>query len=251
MLASTQDINLSLPQTITYRDQMSPIKDQKRLGSCVGFAVAAMKEWQEQKEHLEEVTAGKNYTRKEKDYDLSEQWIYYNCKKIDAWPNQEGTSIRCAMKVLNKIGVPTEAAWPYSDVEIGKPKSWANLVAKWSLIGSYSRIVGVNGLRQALVENGPIVVGMLCFRGIFEVRSNGQIADPEGGEVPLGGHAICVVAYNDKYQKFVFKNSWGTSWGDNGYGSVSYNYASKYFIDMWVAQDIQVTKEMLKGSSEL
>lgn len=219
--------------------------------SCVAFAAAAMKEWQEQKEQLAELIGGKSYVRKENQYDLSEQWIYYNCKKIDPWPNSQGTSIRCAMKVLNTIGVPCEKAWPYSDVEIGSPERWASLVAKWSLIGSYWRIGGTNGLREALFTNGPTVVGMLCFQGIFDVGRDGAVPNPSPGENPLGGHAICVVGYNDDTRRFTFKNSWGTQWGNEGYGSVSYEYAEQYFIDMWLAKDVSVTKEMLKGKSSL
>ena len=248
---STVKTAATLPSKVSYTKEMSPIKSQKTLGSCVGFATAAMKEWQEQKEHLKEVADGKDYRRSKSNYDLSEQWIYYNCKKIDPWPNSQGTSIRCAMKVLSKIGVPCEAAWPYSDIKVGDPKRWANLVAKWSIIGSYWRVKGVNGLKTVLAENGPTVVGMHCFNGILSVGKNGKVPMPAENERAIGGHAVCVTAYNDKFRQIVFKNSWGPAWGKNGYGVVSYDYAEKYFVDIWAAKDIAVTKEMLKGSSTL
>lgn len=69
------DDNVLLP-IIDYTDDMSPVKDQGRLGSCVGFAVAAMKEYQEKIEHEKEVGEGKKYKRSKKDYDLSEAWMY-------------------------------------------------------------------------------------------------------------------------------------------------------------------------------
>jgi hypothetical protein len=59
---------------------------------------------------LKERKEGSKYKRKQSEYDLSESWIYWNCKKIDQWPDSEGTSIRAAMKVLNKLGVPSEKA---------------------------------------------------------------------------------------------------------------------------------------------
>ena len=98
----------TVPKSVDHSDKMSPVKDQGYLGSCVGFAVTAMKEWQEQTEHDEEVAEGKRDTRKGRAYDLSESWIYQTAKEIDAWPGEEGTSIRYAMKVLQSVGVPTE-----------------------------------------------------------------------------------------------------------------------------------------------
>ena len=37
-----------------------------------------------------------------------------------------------------------------------------------------------------------------------------------------GGHAVAIVGYDDN--GFIFKNSWGTGWGDKGYGWVSFDY---------------------------
>lgn len=232
---------------VDYTNQMSPVKDQGMLGSCVGFATVAMKEYQEQKEHLREVQEGKSYKRKQKHYDLSEQWLYYKCKEIDDWPNEEGTSLRYAMKVLNKIGVPCESAWPYSDVIIGKPKRWAKLIARWALGGEYYRIETPLELVQALKECGPVVIGIICYEEIFNVSSNGIIPDPAEPWNWYGGHAVCCVGWNPNTKLFKFKNSWGTSWGENGYGYVSINYIAEHMLDAWVIKDVNVTKEMLKG----
>ena len=43
------------PSVVDHTFSMSSVKDQGQLGSCVGFAVSAMKEWQETREHLYEV----------------------------------------------------------------------------------------------------------------------------------------------------------------------------------------------------
>jgi len=246
-----EGIIANLPFIISYRSEMSTVKDQKSLGSCVGFATAAMKEWQEQIEHLREVQAGKVDHRKgTTQYDLSESWIYWNCKKIDPWPDQEGTSVRCAMKVLNKIGVPVEKAWPYSDTDIGKPQSWANMVAVWSLIKSYYRVSTLNELKMALA-NGPVVIGIACFEEIFEVGNDGIIDNPRNPNNVLGGHAICITGYNDERGLVEFKNSWSNGWGHDGYGFLSYDYIDSYMWDGWAATDISVTKEMLKGAKSL
>lgn len=235
-----------VPKIVDWTETMSPVKDQGRLGSCVGFATAAMKEWQEQREHDKEVSDGKKYVREEDHYDLSEAWIYWKCKEIDPWPNSEGTSIRCAMQVLHKQGVPCEEAYPYSDRYKGKPESWAKLIAKWGMIDSYWRCNDLNELKVALVD-GPVVIGVACFNGIFSPNADGDVAYPKDTESVLGGHAICAVGYENGNSRIKFKNSWGTGYGLDGYAYLSYEYIRNFMWDAWIAKDMSVTTKDLKG----
>lgn len=243
--------NLSLSSAIDYSEGMSSVKNQGKLGSCVAFAAAAMKEWQERKEHKSEVKEGKRDHREGREYDYSEAWIYWNCKKIDGYDG-EGTYLRSAMRVLNKIGVPTEKAWPYSDdkLNIGEPKSWASLISKWALIGTYYKVESAEQAKETLVEDGPFMMGVPCFYDFF-FPVNGVIKDPNDGDKIYGGHAICACGYDDERQLIKFKNSWGTDWGQNGYGYISYNYFNKYSWSSWACKDISVTKKMIKEARSL
>lgn len=243
-LANMRSMRAEIPASFSWADKMSPVKDQGMLGSCVGFAVAAMKEWQEQMEHEREVAEGKRDHRELDHYDLSESWIYWNSKKIDPWPNEEGTSIRCAMQVLEKIGVPCEKAYPYNDKFEGKPESWAKLIAKWGLIDSYWRCNGLNELRHALLD-GPVVMGIACFEEIFFVGNDGFIPYPANPDNFYGGHAVCAVGYDDEKKLVKFKNSWSKYWGENGYGYIPYSYVNDFMWDAWICKDLSVTKKIL------
>lgn len=238
---------------VDHTQDMSPVKDQGNLGSCVAFAVAAMKECQEKKEHEEEIAKGKR--GRPKIYNYSEAWLYWNSKQIDPWGvEDEGTSIRYAMKVLQKIGVPTEKGWPYKDINdvngVGEPEKWSDLVARWALIDSYWRIYTLSELKVAL-NKGPVPIGVPCFYEIFFVDSDGIVPYPSNPDIIYGGHAICAVGYDDETELVKFKNSWGKSWGDKGYGYLSYQYIEDFLWDAWASKDLTVTKDMLKGSVEL
>ena len=231
-------VKASTVNYVDHSNMMSPVKDQGKLGSCVAFAVAAMKEWQENVEFKIE---------KKKDIpvpkDFSEMWIYWNCKRIDPWPNVEGTSIRYGMKVLHHLGVPSEIAWPYQDSKspASKPKSWSSLIAKWAIIDSYYRISTLTELKAALI-NGPVVIGVGCFEEIFFVGKNGIVPYPKNPAYCIGGHAVCCVGYDDSRRLVKFKNSWGTGWGETGYGYFTYDYINSFLWDAWVAIDASVSK---------
>ena len=246
-------IATALPSFVDYTAEMSPVKYQSSMGSCVSFAVAALKEWQERKEDIEEVKEGKDYKRKTDFYNFSEQWIYWNCKKIDSWPGQEGSDLRSAMKVLNKIGVPTEEAWPYipSLTNIGEPKKWANLIARWSVIGSYWRLNNLDEVKRALVES-PIVIAIPLFEDFYRMpNKTGILPMPKKNAPVLGWHAVTLVGFADDIQCVKLRNSWSIYWSNRGYCNVPYDYINEYMGDAWTAKDIKVTRDMLKGTRSL
>jgi len=244
----TRAMAYSMPSFIDHSANMSPVKNQGQRGTCVGFAGVAMKEFQEKIEHVKEIEAGK-VGHPDKVYDYSEQWLYQNCKKIDGY-NGEGTYPRAAMKVLNKIGVPTESAWPYTDkgVDVGKPQFWSEMIARWAIIGSYWSCSNLIEIKAALVD-GPVLFGGVVHAE-WAKPIHGVIEYPADPSKTFGSHAICAVGYDDVKQQIKFKNSWSKFWGDRGYGYLSYKAVDDFSYDGWAARDISVTKEMLKGGGE-
>jgi C1A family cysteine protease len=39
-----------------------------------------------------------------------------------------------------------------------------------------------------------------------------------------GGHSMALVGYDDQHRVFIVRNSFGTDWGDQGYGYLSYDF---------------------------
>jgi len=220
---------------VDYTSEMSPIKDQGSKGSCVGFAVAAVLEWQQQKEYLNEDSTHK---RSEEYYDLSEQWIYHKTKEIDPWgPDTEGTSIRFAMKTIKNKGVPKEEGWPYSDSKLGEPEFWAYSTAKWAQSKRYYRIWSVEEIVQTLREVGPCVLGIDIAYEFYFPDSEGVVSYPVNPDQIYGGHAVCAIGFDEERELIKIKNSWGTGWGNEGFGYLPYSYLRDLMMDAWVTID--------------
>lgn len=215
-----------LPREIDWSSFLTPVRDQGSEGACVGFAVTAMKEFQEWQQH------GKRY-------DLSERWAYEMAKEHDEWPgtDYEGTSIRGAMKALAQHGICEERYWAYVAEQKQEPhveaaeQAYQFRIAKYRNLTSPTRSLTV--LRRALHETGPICCGFGVHDTWFSVGGDGMIEASTGGV--LGLHAVLVVAYDEKVLKI--KNSWGKDWGAQGYGFLGIDYAMEVLHSGWAATD--------------
>lgn len=98
--------------------------------------------------------------------------------------------------------------------------------------------IKIQSVRKSISEKKPVVIGLNCadsFMGAKEVWNPTE--DPG---LDYGGHALCVVGYDDqKYGgSFEIQNSWGTDWGNGGYIWIKYEDFAKFtkyafqFIDL-------------------
>jgi C1A family cysteine protease len=213
------------PASLDYTADMSPVRDQGEEGTCVAFAVACgMKEYQEAMDYNAAI-------------EMSPRFLYSSCKMIDGYPDEEGTTVRTAMKVLKKRGTCRERFWPYRPHQKDGPRPGARKDAARFKEKSYARILNLPELKMSLASKGPCVCGVKVFGGMMKTRT-GVVPMPRKDEAPLGGHAICLVGYSDKKKLVKFKNSWGKRWGEGGYGYLPYKYIDKFMMDAWSAVDI-------------
>jgi len=215
-----------LPKKVDYTRKLSPVRDQGDEGTCVAFATAGgMKEYQEMLDYSKLVL-------------LSPRFIYSECKKIDGMPDEEGTTIRIAMKVIKAKGICREKFWPYSPHQKTKARKGASADAKKFRVLNYARILNLNELRLSIYSKGPCVIGVEVFEGFMRTKT-GVVPLPGKNDEVLGGHAICAVGYDDQNELIKFKNSWSDKWGQRGFGFLPYSYVERYMMDAWSSVDIE------------
>lgn len=65
----------------------------------------------------------------------------------------------------------------------------------------------------------------------------GVLPMPGAADPYRGGHAVAVVGWDDYGESLVIRNSWGSRWGDGGYGVISRTYLDRFLIDAWLSRD--------------
>jgi C1A family cysteine protease len=224
----------ALPAKVDLHDRFPAVRDQAHRGTCVAHACVAVREFL----LGEESTQG----------DLSEQFVYWACKERDGYGGS-GTWIRHGMAVLQELGVCSEQVWPYNEDPVsdnegqGPPPAGAETKARANRIESSQQLQAgwVNALREQLAEERAIAFAVPVFTYWFAdpVSSTGDIRLPLSTDKVEGGHAMCMVGYQDDPDVpgggyFLVRNSWGTTtWGREnvvapGYARIPYAYIAEH-----------------------
>ncbi len=176
--------------------------------------------------------------------DLSEEFLHWAAKQRDGLPrNVEGTTLAAAASALAEVGQPFEQVWPYDDgrdelaADYGPPDGAIDVAGDQRLDGSGPVQATSQTIRAWLDAGRAIVLGVRLYGTWFNPAPSGRIAMPPAGAVQLGAHAVFVVGYEDGIGAgggwVIVRNSWGTDWGDDGYGLLPYAYVDRHVIRAW------------------
>lgn len=85
--------------------------------------------------------------------------------------------------------------------------------------------------REWLAKNGPILVRLdvdTAFEQATAAQAKIDVYHHPGGPK---GHAVALVGYTP--DRFIVRNSWGVTWGDQGFVYVSNAYAQVAFTEAY------------------
>jgi len=224
------------------RQWFSPVEDQGQLGSCTANAVVGLLEYYERR------AAGKHI-------DASRLFLYKVTRDILGVKGDTGAYLRSAMGALATFGAPPEKYWPYNiarfDVE---PTAFCFAFAENYKALQYYRLDPpgttpqqlLDRIKSAVAAGLPSCFGFTVYSSIRQA-TGGKIPFPLANEHVEGGHAIVIAGYDDTVKitnpspgaktttgAFLIRNSWGASWGQQGYGWLPYEYVLKSLAtDFW------------------
>ncbi len=199
-----------LPLSVDLRAGMPPVYDQTQLGSCTAQALAAALDYAHKK------STGKDF------FNPSRLFIYYNERMMEGNPGEDsGACLRDGIKSVNEQGACAETTWPYVISQFAlKPPPAAYTEAENFQAVSYQRVpLFPTMIKSVLASGTPFVVGITVYESFesTEVASTGIVPMPDTQrEKCLGKHAVICCGYDDTKQLFLFRNSWGTAWGQSG-----------------------------------
>jgi hypothetical protein len=204
-----------LPEEIDLSAQFPTPGDQGQQSSCTAWATGyAMRSYYEGRR--------RNWNFSSPGQIISPAYIYNRLHDFRG-NCDTGTPISDALNLLKTAGAPTLSEYPYVETDCSRPANPEHVrngsefrISGWSAVDSKKP----DDAKGQLSRGNPVVFGMDVSEQFENLTGSGIYDDTTSPRT--GGHAMVLVGYSERRQAFKVMNSWGTRWGDGGFGWVSY-----------------------------
>lgn len=216
----------ALPENVSLLKYVPKVQNQGKQGSCVAWSAAYYA-----RSIVEAVRQGKSGN----EFSFSPSYLY---NQIKLGNDCQGSYILRAMESMTKNGAVPLSSFPYDENTCSQtiPSSLLQNGAQYRING-FSRLtedanpkrLSVQAVKEHLAKDAPVVIGMMVGQSFMQNMMGQKYFKPASSDKSMsgfGGHAMCVIGYNDREFNglggFQIQNSWGQEWGENGVGWVSY-----------------------------
>ncbi|XP_046841762.1 procathepsin L-like [Xenia sp. Carnegie-2017] len=201
--------DVELPEFVDWRTKgyVTPVKNQGQCGSCWAFSTTGSLEGQHFKKTGNLVSLSEQNL-----VDCTEKYGNEGCK--GGWMDNAFDYIKA------NGGIDTEATYPYYSRDLGYCYFRASGVG--ATVTGHVDITKFSeqDLQVAVATVGPVSVAIDAGHVSFQLYHGGVYYEPSCNSTKLGlDHAVLVVGYGNYNGEdyWLVKNSWGESWGLNGY----------------------------------
>jgi alpha-tubulin suppressor-like RCC1 family protein len=191
---------------------VSGVRNQENCGSCWDFAAVAMLE--------SSLMLSQNQPDTNPDY--SEQFVL-SC--LGGRNSCVGGYLQDALDFLRSTGAPTESCFPYQgndglacSAACSNYETLIKRIPTWYWVTDDN--VDVAAIKNALAQ-GPVGTWLRIYDSFYAY--DGGVYSAYGSTYSEDNHYVLIVGYDDAQQCWIAKNSWGSTWGENGYFRIAYN----------------------------
>lgn len=229
-----------LPGSVDLRQLFSPIEDQGNLGSCTANAGGGLLEYFELNAHGKYI-------------DASRLFLYKATRNLMGQKGDTGAYLRTTMQAMVNFGVCPEQYWPYTDSATAfdrEPSAFCYSFGQDYRTIQYYKLAPagtppeelLQRIKTNLAANLPSMFGFTVFSSYRQAETTGEFPYPTTTDTVEGGHAVVAAGFDDDRQiknapnrgAILIRNSWGTSWGEEGYGWLPYDYVlDRLATDWW------------------
>ncbi|CAF2873916.1 unnamed protein product [Rotaria sp. Silwood2] len=204
--------HVAIPDAIDWRKEgyVTPVKDQGQCGSCWAFSATGSLE-------------GQHFAKTKQLVSLSEQNLVDCSGKFGNMGCNGGLMDSSFQYIKANKGIDTEESYPY-EARDGKCRFKKADVGATDTGFIDIKAQNETDLQIAIGTVGPISVAIDATQSSFQFYKSGVYDEPNCSSTQLC-HGVLAVGYDTEGKKeyYIVKNSWGTSWGNEGYIWMSRN----------------------------
>lgn len=239
---------------VDLRARQSMVKDQGSRGSCAYFAATGLVE-----------DALMQYLGTSEDINISEEYLIYLNKAVHGMAKYgDGSSVPGNLWSLQQGGFLLEEDMPYTHSWFNKGLPCENYKDEDSATPAYcyshygpsaqqlKNLIGADAITMRVANisnsNSSLVVNLINSLRNGVTATIAVLVNPNGWDAETGvvmhnqelqnecrqkpdfcgGHAILLVGFDRAQRVFIFKNSWGNDWGEEGYGTMSFEFVNNW-----------------------
>ncbi len=169
---------------------------------------------------------------------FSATYLFVRGRQLEGtYPGDRTTGIWpiTALRIGRGWGIVPDEAWKRDDSDWPpqEPPGLDGLASSNRYI-RYQRVRSLGECKVVLARLKVPVLGSFVISEAWFNAPDGRIPWASESDEAIGAHSVLLVGYDDNTEELKFQNSWGSSWGDRGFGYLPYKLFNSTGTEAWM-----------------